>query len=187
MSKINRTSNHSLNKPQLLLFFKVGAAWLISNILNYVLLEPTIDNIIGIDMTLTNQHIVALLISLIALSYLAWKLFQMYKEEERLKREDFIDTLIRVLDIEKRLSVNAISNHVKGLKDDFIKPLIKSLKQDEFNKKELIDLLEYDFDHHKTAFSDAEGIDELIKRLELHKSGEIIHDIRHENIKNERK
>lgn len=179
-------NQHISKKPQLLLYLKVGSFWLIGNTLNYALLEPTIDKYFDLNMTLTNQHIVALFISLIALSYLAWKIFQIYKEEEQLKRDDFIDTLISVLGVEKRLTVNSISNHVKGLKDDFINPLKKALQNDELDKDKLIGLLEYEFDHHKTAFSDTKKIDELIKRLELHKSGEVIYDIRHENLKTER-
>lgn len=151
-------------------------------------LQPLLLSVFSINQKTVQTYNMDLIIKYLAvliflgfMIYSAWKIWKWNKEDETLKRKDFIDTLSEVLEAQKNLSEKSITLHVQDLKDNFLKEIKEVLKKDKINKEDIIKKLDHDFKHHHITFNaNLEKIDNLKSRLERHKYDDILEEIRAE-------
>lgn len=164
--------------------------WLIGQIFNYGFIEPSIDSLSEMESIMTINLIIGILLTVGLVGFLCWKLWYWHKEdieqkhlEEKLKREDLIDTLIKAHEAQVTLSTQLMSHHVQDLKE-FLSAVKVILRDNEIHIPAIETLLNHKFDHYVSFKNiNKKNVDEEIDRLRLHKTDEILHEINYENRK----
>lgn len=107
-------------------------------------------------------------------------------KDKKAKREHLIEILKEALEAQKNLSEKSVTLHIQDIKENFLKEIKEALKEDEINKDKILEKLDHDFTHHLEPMREyVKKINTLKSKLELHKTGAILDQIRADKINKE--